>query len=80
MSKGTLRLFALCVCLQLTIQSEGNETTKFYAIHLSRVADDCTLEGAFPLHHPFVERTLERKRGSDRTEGSFGMHTLVKQY
>lgn len=35
--------------LQLTIYKEGSETTTFYATHLSREADDCTLEKAFPM-------------------------------
>lgn len=35
--------------LQLTIYKEGSETTIFYATHLSRKADDCTLGRTFPV-------------------------------
>ncbi len=35
--------------LQLTIYKEGSETTTFHATHLSKKADDCTLERTFPV-------------------------------
>lgn len=35
--------------LQLTIYKEGDETTTLHATHLSKKADDCTLEMTFPV-------------------------------